>query len=243
MKLPLLLLALLSGSTSLTQAQTKTVCQVEGNIKGLGNQAVVVFYDWKGQQRRDTVHAHNDQFSYTARPSDDGQFNLKIIPSRFTPVWFEAGQVTVAGNIAEPSELTVTGTPENTLSTQYNQQIEWKFEHRAKGNPDSIATLGKLLGQATRAFITAHPKARTSADLLYQQAKFHHDRPVGEYEKLFRNLSPRCAGQCTRPSRGASPGGVAQAAAGRPPAPTFQHARYRRCGCFAGSFSGAVRVA
>ncbi|MBX0289558.1 AhpC/TSA family protein [Hymenobacter sp. HSC-4F20] len=177
-------------SASATHAQTTAACQITGNIKGVGNQSVIFFYDWQGQQRRDTVRAQNDRFSYTAHPTDDGQLNLKIVPSRFTTIWFEPGQVTVTGSIAEPAKLTVTGTPENTLTTYYNQRINWKFEQRAAAHPDSIPILGALVGQATRAFIAAHPKARTSADLLYQEAKYKNDRPVAEYEQLLRLLSP-----------------------------------------------------
>ncbi|MCA8830376.1 TlpA disulfide reductase family protein [Hymenobacter pini] len=184
-------LALILGlSISGAYAQKAAQCQVKGNIEGLGNRKVVFFYNCQGRQQRDTVQAHNNQFTYTARPTDDGQFNLKLVPGKFSSVWLEPGTVTITGSFSAPTAISITGTPENALTTRYEQQVNRPLEQRAAAHPDSVAALRVLHGQATRAFIAAHPAARTSADLLYQEAKYNNDRPVADYQSLFNKLTP-----------------------------------------------------
>lgn len=189
MSTPTILLTVLS--LSLAAPTLAQPCRVTGTIKGLGNKPVVFFYDHNGRQQHDTVRAVNDRFTYTTHPSDDGTVNLKIVPSRYTAIWNEPGRVTITGDVSKPDQLAVTGTPENDLNTQYHRRITWKFEQRAKAYPDSAEALRPLIGKATRTFIQAHPQARTSADLLYEQAKYVNDQPVETYEQLLRDLSPR----------------------------------------------------
>ncbi|HEX8426789.1 TlpA disulfide reductase family protein [Hymenobacter sp.] len=191
MSLPATLLTLLSVSLATSAfAQTARPCQITGNIKGLGNKSVVFFYEHNGHQQHDTVYARNNSFTYVAHPSDDGTVNLKIVPSRYTSIWYEPGRITVTGDVAVPGQLAVTGTPENDIRAQYNQRINWKFERRAEAHSDSVATLRPLIGQATRDFIESHPHARTSADLLYEQVQYSNDQPLAKYEQLWHALAP-----------------------------------------------------
>ncbi|MBW3130049.1 TlpA disulfide reductase family protein [Hymenobacter profundi] len=187
-----ILLALLGlGLTAPVLAQTVQPCRITGNVKGLGNKSVVFLYDHNNHQLHDTVRAVNDRFTYTTRPSDDGVINMKLVPSRYTPIWNEPGRVTVAGDMENVGQLVVTGTPENDWNTQYNQRSRWKLEQRMEAHPDSMRVLQSLDGKAARAFIQAHPQARTSANLLYEQARFVNDQPVETYEQLLRGLSPK----------------------------------------------------
>ena len=165
-------------------------CQVTGDIKGLSNRPVLFFYQQGGKQHRDTVRAVNDRFTYALRPSDDGVIYLKIIPSHDnTLLWYEPGQLMITGTAAIPGQLAVRGTPDNEVSTQYHEQIGWKFDQRRRARPDSSLALRKLSQRATLAFVRAHPQARTSADLLYGQIVYD-GQPLAEYEQLLRGLSP-----------------------------------------------------
>ncbi|QNE39426.1 AhpC/TSA family protein [Hymenobacter sp. NBH84] len=173
-----------------TLAQQAQPSRVTGNIKGLGNKPVVFFYEHNGHQLHDTVRAVNDRFTYTAYPSDDGTVNMKLVPWYFTSIWNEPGRITVTGDIASVERIAVTGTPENNWSTQYYQRSGWKLQQRMEAHPDSAKALQTLDGKFARAFIQAHPQARTSADLLYSQARVVNDQPVETYEQLLRGLSP-----------------------------------------------------
>lgn len=183
-----ILLTALSLLAISADAQSNLPCQVLGDIKGLGNKSIVFSYEHNGKSHDDTVRAVNDRFSYVAHPSDDGTFTLYIAGPRFTRFWYEPGKMTVAGSIKEPDHLTIVGTPENTLLTHYNQQIRWKFDRRRAAHPDSALALQQLAQRPTLRFIKAHPKSRTSADLLYWQAVYDENQTV-EYEQLLRSLS------------------------------------------------------
>ncbi|WP_324678922.1 TlpA disulfide reductase family protein [Hymenobacter sp. GOD-10R] len=169
--------------------QTVKACHIIGNIKGLGNQTVTFFYEQQGIQRRDTVRAVNDHFSYLAKPSDDGIINLQLIPQRFSTIWYEPGTITVAGTMSNAGHLTALGTLENQVSTEHNQQVEWQFEQRMQAHPDSMQALEAQNRKATLAFIKAHPKARTSAWLLGWQMRYDAT-PIEQYEQLQHLLSP-----------------------------------------------------
>lgn len=168
-------------------------CQLEGNIKGLGSKQIIISYELKGSSKVDTVQSTNDKFRYTARPSDDEQFRLYLDPTnlgRFTRLWYEPGTIKVSGSTENPTRLTVTGTKENNILNRYNQTIEWKFEDRRKGQPDSIRTL--LIEEKqkeTLHFIRTYPTAKTSAHLLYWQT-FFKEEFLDIHDELFKSLSP-----------------------------------------------------
>ena len=183
------ILPALLGLSLTAAAQRAPTCQVTGNIKGLGNQPVVFFYDYHGRPQRDTVRAVRDHFTYAAQPSDDGLINLQFSPQRSTLFWYEPGRVTLTGTFAEPGEVAATGTPENDLFTAYQQRVEWPFQRRRTASPDSIAILDKLMQVPTLAFVRAHPRARTSAHLLYWQT-IYDAGPLAEYAQLLAGLAP-----------------------------------------------------
>ncbi|SMB99146.1 alkyl hydroperoxide reductase/ Thiol specific antioxidant/ Mal allergen [Hymenobacter roseosalivarius DSM 11622] len=183
-----ILFALFGVAIAPSFAHKPRPCQVTGNIKGLGNKAIVFSYERDGKSHQDTVRAINDRFSYVAHPSDDGTFTLYIAGPRFTQFWHEPGKLTATGSINKPAQLTIVGTPENALLTQYNQQIGWKFNQRMVAHPDSMLALRQLAQRPTLNFIKAHPQSRTSANLLYLQA-IYDDKPTAEYEQLLRGLS------------------------------------------------------
>lgn len=180
------LLSLLLASASV---QAQGPCQVSGTITGLGNQAVVFRYQHQGKEQADTVRAQQDRFTYQAKPSDDGFLELWVQRSSFTPFWGEPGRLTITGTMADAAYLTVRGTAENNTLNSYNQTIGWPFRKRRLAQPDSAEVLAEQRQQRTRAFIAAHPQARTSAYLLRNQTVDRGDL-LPEYEQLEQRFSP-----------------------------------------------------
>jgi peroxiredoxin len=179
--LPVLACAALSAA-----AQT---CQVTGTIKDIGAKPIVFRYTQRGKQHRDTVRAVNDRFTYVAKPSDDGKIALLIRPSRFTPFWYEPGKLTIVGDVAQPNQVTVTGTPENNTLDRYNRTVEWKFAQAIKAQPASADDLQNQEQLATRQFIAHNPGTRTAAELLYWQMAYN-EKPLNEYGQLLKQLTP-----------------------------------------------------
>ncbi|MGI4740583.1 MAG: redoxin domain-containing protein [Janthinobacterium lividum] len=183
-KLWLLLPLALATTPALAQS-----CVLVGNVTGLGNKPVVFKYKSHGVDYVDTVRALQDHFRYRAKPSDDGRVTLHIVRSPYTDFWVEPGKLTVTGNIAQPEKLTITGTPENNVTNEYNRTIEWKYAVMAAKTPTAHTATNSQHGQATIQFIKQHPAARTSAHLLYWQTLMHAEKPLAEYKQLFGQLS------------------------------------------------------
>jgi thiol-disulfide isomerase/thioredoxin len=181
--LPGLLLLLLG---ELAQAQP---CQVSGTIAGIGTRPIIFQYEQQGHPHADTVRATNDHFTYLAQPSDDGRITLFISSPRYTSFWYEPGKVLVMGTAAQPSQLAITGTPENNLLNQYNQTVEWKFAQLRQAQPTAQASLQEQERQATLQLIKGHLAARTSAYLLYWQLMYQ-ERYFADYEQIYKQMTP-----------------------------------------------------
>jgi thiol-disulfide isomerase/thioredoxin len=163
-------------------------CVLTGTIKGIGAKPILFRYVQQGKLHRDTVRAVNDRFTYTAKPSDDGKIAL-IVSNPFQYFWHEPGKLTVTGDMAQPSQLAIVGTPENNLLNQFHHDIEWKFEQARKAQPTATDQLNEQEQLATRQFIKSHLGSRTAADALYQQSLFN-EKPLAEYEQLLKQLTP-----------------------------------------------------
>jgi thiol-disulfide isomerase/thioredoxin len=185
MKNVVLLLVLASAALS-ASAQT---CQVTGTIKDIGTKPIVFRYTQQGKQYRDTVRAVNDRFTYAAKPSDDGKINLQFSPSRYTPFWYEPGKLTVAGNVTQPGEVSITGTLENNTFDRYKRTIEWKFAQAQQAQPTAFEGLQAQEQLATRQFIEHNAGTRTAAELLYWQMVYN-DKPIEDYTRLLKQLTP-----------------------------------------------------
>ena len=179
-------LATLLASPALAQT-----CQLTGTIAGLGNKPLLCYYTQKGVRHTDTIRVAHDQFTYVAKPSDDGTAALYIPgASSRASFWVEPGPLLVQGNAAQPGQLQVTGTPENNVLAEHNRTVSWEYDvTKAKTTAEAEATK-KLYNQATVTFIKAHPAARTSADLLYWQMLMASNAPLAGYEQLAAHLSP-----------------------------------------------------
>jgi thiol-disulfide isomerase/thioredoxin len=184
-KLWLLLPLALATTPALAQS-----CVLTGNIAGLGNKPVSFEYKSHGVTHIDTVRAVQDHFTYTAKPSDDGMAILRIVRSPYTHLWIEPGKLMVAGSAAQPDKLTIMGTPENNAYSEYNRTVEWKYDVMAAKTPAARAAAKEQNGLATIEFIKQHPTTRTSAFLLYWQTLMHTEKPLAEYEQLFKQLTP-----------------------------------------------------
>jgi thiol-disulfide isomerase/thioredoxin len=164
-------------------------CQVSGTIAGIGTKPIIFWYTQQGQRHADTVRATNDHFTYLAQPSDDNRISLFISAPRFTYFWYEPGKVLVTGTAAQPSQLAITGTPENNILNQYNQSVEWKFTQLRKEQPTAEASMREQKRQATLQFIKGHLAARTSAYLLYWEL-INQEHYFADYERIFKQMTP-----------------------------------------------------
>jgi thiol-disulfide isomerase/thioredoxin len=164
-------------------------CVLTGTITGIGAKPLVFLYTQQGKRQRDTVRAVNDRFTYVAKPSDDGQIALFISAPRYTQFWYEPGKLNVTGAAAQPSQLTIVGTPENDVTNRFKHDIEWRFDQARKAQPTAIDQLNEQEQLATRQFIKSHPGSRTAAEALYWQT-FANEKPLAEYAQLLKQLTP-----------------------------------------------------
>jgi thiol-disulfide isomerase/thioredoxin len=126
-----------------------------------------------------------------AKPGDDGMAALYIPGApRRVGFWAEPGRLLVQGNAAQPGQLRVTGTAENDVLEEYNRTVSWPFEAAATKTSAEVQSAKRIYNQATVSFVKAHPKARTSADLLYWQMLMAPNAPVAGYEQLAAQLAP-----------------------------------------------------
>lgn len=165
-------------------------CQINGEIKGIGKTPIQFLYQQNGRTQRDTVYATNDRFTYQARPSDDGTFDIFISYPRWTAGWYETGNLTVSGSIEKPYRLAITGGPENEAATRYNQTIRWLYDDKTQQSaPDDRMKLRREQQEKTWQFVRENPSARISAELL-QSFTYEEDIPIAELEKLYAELTP-----------------------------------------------------
>jgi thiol-disulfide isomerase/thioredoxin len=166
-------------------------CQLMGTITGLGNKPLVCLYTQNGVRHTDTIRVTHDQFTYVAKPSDDGTAVLYIpgAPSR-VGFWAEPGKLHVQGNAAQPSQLQITGTPENNVLAEHYRTVSWPHSVLTAKTEAERAATQNAYNQETVKFIKAHPAARTSADLLYWQMLMAPTVPLARYEQLAAQLTP-----------------------------------------------------
>ncbi len=155
-------------------AQTATLT---GHIEGIGEQPIIFWYDVGGKQKKDTVYAANDRFTYQPRPSDDGQISLYIKSPRFTSFWYEPGAMTVTGDAKAPYKLTFKGGTENEVLNQYNESIGWKKLNDKRKKKETFQ------------FIKDHATSRTAADLLFRYSSMASEDDA-VYRQLYNELSP-----------------------------------------------------
>lgn len=189
-----MLLALSSLLTSCDEGPVRATpparCQLTGTITGLGRRPIIFRYQQQGLTHADTVRAINDQFRYTARPSDDGLIELVIDRSHWTTFWYEPGNLRVSGNAAVPHQLVITGTPDNAVLTQYHQQVEWPFEAKTRQALRAGQSTGPLRQQRVQEsldFVRKHRASRAAAEILLWQTRYD-DTQLPTYQALYNQL-------------------------------------------------------
>ncbi|RSK42600.1 TlpA disulfide reductase family protein [Hymenobacter perfusus] len=181
---------LISYSTGSSRSVPPVHCQLSGTITGLGHRPVIFRYQQQGVAHADTVRATNDRFRYTARPSDDGLIELVIDRTQWTTFWYEPGRLQVSGNAATPHQLLITGTPNNDVLTQYNQQIEWPFEEKVQQGlraGQSTVPLRQQRVQKSLDFVGKHLASQAAAEILLWQTRYD-DTQLSTYQALYNQL-------------------------------------------------------
>ncbi|UTM21809.1 TlpA disulfide reductase family protein [Dyadobacter chenhuakuii] len=137
-----------------------------GEIKGIGDTPIQFRYIQTGINKIDTVVAKGDRFRYVAQKPDDGMFDIFIKNPAWRGVWFEAGNLTVSGNIDKPEQLKIKGTKENDLLTAYNQ-TKWAYRQKAIGqSAEVVEKLNEEQKLKTWAFMKLNTPSVTSMYLL-----------------------------------------------------------------------------
>lgn len=174
-----------------SHAQKSTV---SGSITGIGKTPIQFRYVKDGKRQVDTVFAVNDHFKYTPKDSDDSTLVILFKTSGYFPLWLEPGDVIVSGSFDHPFKLRMKGGKENSLTDQYNTEIDWKYDDLANGKPDSVkAKLEKEKEVKTLAFIQSHPSSRMAAKLLYWSSMYNEaDLPT--HESLWQAITPGVRG-------------------------------------------------
>ena len=174
-----------------TLGQTSQPCVVQGTVKGLKNQPVYFTYQGIRGSQTDTVMAVNDGFTYSVDAPVDSIVNISIDADANTVVffWYEPGNIHITGSVDAPTNLYISGTPENDVLSLFRKQIEWVYPNRVE------TTAGKLIDnpekrQATIDFITRHPDNQTSVYLLFMLAVFNADE-LTNYNILYHDFSPK----------------------------------------------------
>lgn len=174
-----------------TLGQTSQPCIVQGTISGLKNQPVYFTYQGAKGSQTDTVMAVNDSFTYRVDAPADSIVNLSIDADANTIVffWHEPGIIHITGSVEAPTNLYISGTPENDVLLLFREQIEWVFPNRVE------TSAGKLIDnpekrQATIDFIAKHPDNQTSIYLLFMLAVFNPTE-VNKYTILYQDFSPK----------------------------------------------------
>ncbi|MGN7887943.1 DUF4369 domain-containing protein [Dyadobacter endophyticus] len=106
-----------------------------GEINGIVDIPIQFRYMKNGENKIDTVVAKGDRFRYVAQKPDDGMFDIFIKYPAWRGVGYEAGSLTISGNIDKPKQLEIRGTKDNDLLTAYNK-IRWAYRERAPGQLD-----------------------------------------------------------------------------------------------------------
>lgn len=167
---------------------------VSGSITGIGKTPVQFRYVKDGKRQVDTVFAVNDHFKYTPKGSDDSTLTILFKSSGYFPLWLEPGDVTVSGSVDQPFRLRMKGGKENSLTDQYNTEIDWKYDDLANGKPDSVrAKLQKEKEVKTLAFIQSHPSSRMAAKLLYWSSMYN-EADLAIHESLWQSITPGVRG-------------------------------------------------
>lgn len=182
---------LISASESSVHPAPPARCQLSGTITGIGRQPIIFRYQQRGVAHADTIRAVQDRFQYTAQPSDDGLIELVIDPTQWTAFWYEPGQVRVQGTSSTPSQLLITGTPNNDVLTQYHQQIEWPFYANAQQMVvagQSTAALRQQRVRESLKFVEQHLSSQAATDILLWQTRYDNTQ-VEAYSRLFARMS------------------------------------------------------
>lgn len=141
-------------------------CIVTGEISGIGDIPIQFRYIQNGINKIDTVVAKGDRFRYVAQKPDNGMFDIFIRKPAWRSVWYEAGNLTVSGNIDRPEQLEIKGTKDNGLLTAFNQ-IRWAYREKAKGqSAELIEKLNQEQKLKTWAFMKVNIPSLTSMYLL-----------------------------------------------------------------------------
>lgn len=175
------LLATLLLVSACEKKQTTDAVRLSGEIKGLGNDTILVCGMDRLFGHLDTLTVQNDKFSDTL--SVDTLIGVYLIFSDGTecPLYADRHErITISGSADNLSALRVTGSQVNDELTAFREELA------ALDNPSATAMQKKAA-----AFIRSHP---ASAASIYVLEKYFLQQPDPDY-KLIEELSDPLTGE------------------------------------------------
>lgn len=175
LRISLCLLATLLLVSACGKKQTTDAARLSGEIKGLGNDTILVCGMDRLFGRLDTLTVQDDKFSDTL--SVDTLTGVYLIFSDGTecPLYADRHeQINVSGSANALSALKVTGTPVNDELTAFREEV---------ADLDNPSVVQEKAGD----FIRSHPASAASAYVLEQY--FLH-QPAPDYKRIEELLDP-----------------------------------------------------
>lgn len=175
LRISLCLLATLLLVSACGKKQTTDAARLSGEIKGLGNDTILVCGMDRLFGRLDTLTVQDDKFSDTL--SVDTLTGVYLIFSNGTecPLYADRHeQINVSGSADALSALKVTGTPVNDELTAFREEV---------ADLDNPSAVQEKAGD----FIRSHPASAVSAYLL-EKYFFHQPRP--DHKRIEELVAP-----------------------------------------------------
>ena len=179
MKKVCLLYFLLIALFACSEKKTDSI-NLNGEIKGLGNDTIYLYGSDRMYDRMDTLIVENDKFSTTL--SVDTLVSTILLFSDGTeyPLFLDKGnKIQIKGSAAELSSLQISGNAPNKDLTDFNQEL------KGLGTPSE-----KALEEKVENFITKHPSSLAN---IYLLDKYFVQKPQPNLEQI-KQLTDRMTG-------------------------------------------------
>lgn len=163
---------------------------IEGDIKGFGENYFLVRYFQNGVQIEDPIKANKGQFHFSVIQSDGNIINLIFNNNTTFIIFLDEPLVKIEGILNTKIELSCKNTAENNLLELYRNSIQKPYETLKIGKTFSESDEITLNEEAEiRKLIKNYPNNFISAYLLYWQS-MNNITIFDEIEQLLTNFAP-----------------------------------------------------
>lgn len=169
---------LLAAATAFAQN-----AQVKGNIKGLGNVEVKLYYYEGAEQKTGTIKTTDGKFEWTGKMPEAQKVTL-MFPNRAAWVYLEPGNISITGTADSLHLLKVSGSKTQKEADDFeatqeplNKQLMPLYAVYGKGTDEEklareekISAIRNEMRQMENKYIAAHPESAFSTSLVTERA-------------------------------------------------------------------------